>query len=197
MKYLILGLSLSFSFNSFGQQTNKIYYFKQIGFAFTISSEFVPISPETPPEYLDENGKVITDSVVLQEFVKEGHKSLQLLAVHTPDFDNSIEIQFTEISDALVSIFGDSVDYIKNTKKYFIDANAQPADKPDTLFTTIKIGKFVFQKFYSSSIIRNRHFCLVTYFTKMGNNYISILLEYFSETYGDRLMKAIENPKVD
>ena len=185
--------SIHYSLICFGQNDSTKYYFSQIGMTVYVPKDFKLQEPKLVPNYLDPGLKPITDSMVIKQITKNDPKIL--LAIESLDRENRMEIRLIPITETLIQIMGDSVQYIETCKKMSIAAARQGSEKFDTVFTKIKIDNLVFDKIFTSSIIRGHKYYEGGYVTKIGNYYLGTQIFFEEGQEGNELMNIMERAK--
>lgn len=174
----------------FGQNDQTKFYFPEIGMTIYVPRDFKLQEAKPVPEYLGKGQKPITDSAAIKQITEDDPKIL--LAIESLDRENIMEIRLIPITKTLIQVMGDSAQYIQTCKEMTIAAARQASEKFDTLFTKFKIGNVMFEKMFTSLIIRGHKYFDGGYVAKIGNYYLSTHMFFKEGKKGKELMGIIE-----
>jgi hypothetical protein len=191
---LIITLLLLSPF-SYGQTDSATYILKQIGMSIRVPNDFRLRKGEPAPTYLDENQNPITDTAVIDELTRDDPNIL--LDIETADGKNSISIVTIPISEAFKRFYADSAQYIEGSKKGVMAGTRQAIEKFDTLFSKVSIGNYMFAKLFTVGRIRGEEVYSGSYITKLNGQYLVISLFIVGTVNKDKLMKIVENARLN
>lgn len=179
-----------YSIICFGQNDQTKFYFSEIGMAVYVPKDFKLQEAKQVPKYLGRGQKPITDSAVIKQITRDDPKIL--LAIESLNRENIMEIRLIPITETLIQVMGDSAQYIQTCKEMTIAAARQASEKFDTLFTKFKIGNVMFEKMFTSLIIRGHKYFEGGYVAKIGNYYLSTHMFFKEGKKSKELLDIIE-----
>jgi hypothetical protein len=196
MRSLILLVSVTIIAScSCGQTNLRNYYFSEIGMTVSVPTEFKSQDSFARPKFLDTNNNQIEDPKTINELSADIMKLL--LMVESDGYKNSISINILPVTKKSIQTFGDSVGYLEFSKNMLMASARQFSENFDTLFTTVRIDKFLFNKLFTKTIVGQTYHYNGMYFTKIKGSYVVIKIDYEDEKVGKKLESIIEDAKFE